>query len=352
MPEFFIHCGLHKTGTTALQQFFGRNAQVLLDAGLHYPSAGVGFSGGHHNLAWQLARDRRFQNRPGNLELMLRQTADIGKDTVISSEDFESSLRAPERWTALVDALRGLGFSATFVIYLREPASYLRSLFLENIKHGCGDEFGTVARSVVERGSYAFQDWIFQFDYDAVAADMARVPGCKVMFRSFEHLVDGSIVPDFFRTIGHTVPSSIATVDKHANVQADAADLLDRFYRNRRFGFMPPTDQVSEIIEMMVGGRNMVPKLPARLTEVIDRQRSSKVKQGLGAPGVAPVSRSPPRPGDWQVNISRLFSWETQVEALAIHERAPGAMTEKVDALRSGDQGVFESWRAWVAAGL
>jgi hypothetical protein len=352
LPEFFIHCGLHKTGTTALQQFFGSNAQVLLDAGLHYPSAGTSTAPGHHNLAWELARDRRFFGRHGNLEMMLRQTAAVGKDTVISSEDFESSLLSPERWTSVVEALRDLGFSVSFVIYLREPASYLRSLFLENIKHGCGDEFSTVARSVVERGSYTLEDWVFQFDYDLIARAMARVPSCKVIFRSFEHLVDGSIVADFFDAIGHIVPPGTKVADTQANVQAGATDLLEQFYSNRRFIFMPPAERVAEIVRLMVGGRNMVPRLPARLTEVIDRQRSSKVKQGLGAPGVAPVSRSPPRPGDWQVNISRLFSWETQVEALAIHERAPGAMTEKVDALRSGDQGVFESWRAWVAAGL
>jgi hypothetical protein len=181
---------------------------------------------------------------------------------------------------------------------------------------------------------------------------MARVPGAKVVFRSFEHLVDGSIVPDFFETIGRTVPASIEIAEQQANIQADSADLLEQFFRNRHFGMMPPSEQIAEVFELMVAGHNMVPTMPARLKEVIERQRFSKVKQGLGQNAAGLSSRRGVRTGDWVVNISRLFSWETQVEALAIHHQAPGTGADKIAALRSGDQGVFESWRNWVAAGL
>ena len=352
MPEFFIHCGLHKTGTTALQNFFARNAQALLDAGLHYPGSGTSVGGAHHNLAWELGRDRRFLGRHGNLELMLRQAASVGRDTVVSSEDFESSLLSPERWTPLVDALKGLGFSVTFVIYLREPASYLQSLFLENIKHGCGDEFGTVARTMLERGTYGFNDWTFQFDYDLIARQMARVAGARVVFRSFEHLIEASIIPDFFALIGHSVPEGIVTADAEANVQADPPSLLKQFLRNRYSPHFPAIAQVIEISEMLLGERKVVPRMPGRLAEVIGQQRASKVKQAVDQQAAVPYSPRRPRSDGWEVNISRLFSWETQVEVLAIHERAAGSGADKIEALRSGDQGVFETWRNWVAAGL
>jgi hypothetical protein len=352
MPEFFIHCGLHKTGTTALQQFMALNAQALLDSGLHYPAGGTGSTKAHHNLAWQLARDRRFFGRFGNIELMLRQAAAIAKDTVISSEDFESSLRSPERWTSLVEALRGQGFAVTFVIYLRDPASYLQSLFLENVKHGCGDEFGTVARAALERGVYGFNDWMFQFDYDLIARQMAQVSGAQVVFRSFEHLADGAIVPDFFSVIGSQIPDALSVADQKVNAQASTAQLLVDFLRNRHMAFMPPMEQLAEVLGLMVGGRPAFVRMPDRLAEVVERQRASKVKKSIEPQTPVTVAPRGPRPGDWEVNISRLFSWETQVEALALYEQAPGSGTEKIDALRSGDQGVFESWRNWVAAGL
>lgn len=352
MPEFFIHCGLHKTGTTALQYFLARNSQALLDAGLHYPGAGTNVGGAHHNLAWEFNRDRRFVRRLGNIELMLRQAAAVGKDTVISSEDFESALLSPERWTPLVDAIRGLGFSVTFVVYLREPASYLRSLFLENIKHGCGDEFGVVARAALERGTYSFDDWTFQFDYDLIARQMARVAGARVVFRSFEHLVDASIIPDFLALVGREVPSGGLAVDNDANLQASPLELLKLFMRYRHSAHMPPIEQLVEIAGLMLGGREAVPTLPRRLTEVFRGQRASAVKHAVEQQSAVSSSRRAEPSGDWRVNISRLFSWETQVEAMAIYEQAAGAGADRATALRAGDQAVFEGWRNWVAAGL
>ncbi len=352
MPEFFIHCGLHKTGTTALQHFLASNARALLESGLHYPASGTSVGGAHHNLAWELSRDRRFVRKNGGLELMLRQTAAIGRDTVVSSEDFESSLLSPERWTSLLETLKPLGYNVTFIVYLREPASYLQSLFLENIKHGCGDEFGAVARQVVERGSYSFKDWTFQFDYDAIARQMARISGARVVFRSFERLLDGSIVPDFFSLIGHTLPKGIIAADIEANLRTDTVTLLRRFVLNRYAHHFPDPELIAGILDLMAGGREVVPVMPRRLAEVIARQRPSEVKQAIDQQStVAPTTRRP-RSGGWEVNISRLFSWETQVEALAIYEQAPGSGTDKIAALKVGDQGRLETWRDWVAGGL
>ena len=352
MPELFIHCGLHKTGTTALQHFLANNAQALLDSGLHYPTSGTGSTKGHHNLASQLARDRRFFGLFGSLELMLRQAAAVGKDTVISSEDFETSLTSPERWTPLVDSLKGLGFSVTFVIYLRDPASYLQSLFLENIKHGCGDEFSSVARTVLERGAYGFHDWVFQFDYDLVARQMARVSGARVVFRSFEHLVDGAIIPDFFSVLGRKVPEGVDVAESRVNTVANAAQLLEEFVRNRHFVFMPPAEHLVEVLGLMTANRNPFPRMPSRLMDAIERQRGSELKKTVEPQAPATVASRRPKTGDWEVNISRLFSWETQVQALDIYERAPGRGLDKIDALKSGDQAVLESWRNWVAGGL
>ena len=40
MPRVFVHCGLHKTGTTALQQFLLAVSPSLLKLGILYPRAG------------------------------------------------------------------------------------------------------------------------------------------------------------------------------------------------------------------------------------------------------------------------------------------------------------------------
>lgn len=39
MPEIFIHIGLHKTGTTALQTFLAANEEAFNQAGVYFPKA-------------------------------------------------------------------------------------------------------------------------------------------------------------------------------------------------------------------------------------------------------------------------------------------------------------------------
>lgn len=352
MPEFYIHCGLHKTGTTALQHFVAKNAQALLDAGLHYPSSGTSFGAAHHNLAWELSRDRRFTRKLGTLEDMLRQTSWGGRDTMVSSEDFETSLLTPERWSPLVEALRGLGYNVTFVVYLRDQASYLRSLYLENVKHDCGDEFSAVARSAIERGVYSLRDWTFCFDYDLIGRQLSRVPNARVVFRSFERLVGGSIVPDFFALLGRPVPASAAVPETDQNVAADTRELLGRFLLNRHFMTMPPIEHSLAVVDLLLGGRRPVPRVPERLAAVLLKQRDSAIKRQVDA-------ASPPRPserrrdsGDWVVNISRLFSWETQVEVSSLYDQAPGEGEEKLRYLATAGADSLQTWRDWVAGGL
>lgn len=352
MPDFYIHCGLHKTGTTALQYFLAKNAQALLDSGLHYPSAGTPLGGAHHNLAWELGRDRRFNKALGTLDGMLRQAAGGARDTVISSEDFETSLLAPERWTPLVEALRGLGFNITFIIYLRDPVSYLRSLFLENIKHGCGDEFSHVARAVLERGVYSLRDWTFCMDYDLLARQMSRVGGARVVFRSFDRLVGGSIVPDFFDLLGREVPASVAVPESDENAAADGGELLRRFVVNRHYVTMPPTEHLEAVVDLLLAGRTPVPRMPERLAAVLRQQRTSEIKGRLDAAAPGTASPRVRKTEGWVVNISRLFSWETQVEVCSLYDQAPGEGRDKLRYLATTGANSLQTWRDWVAGGL
>ena len=70
----FVHVGTHKTGTTSLQSMLAANAKILRAAGVLVPLAGrvERGSAGHHNVAWELLRDQRFDPRHGTLEALLR----------------------------------------------------------------------------------------------------------------------------------------------------------------------------------------------------------------------------------------------------------------------------------------
>src|SRR4051794_28655990 len=55
--RILIHAGLHKTGTTALQEFLSSVTVKLREQNVLYPSAGrpAELPDAHHNIAWQLA---------------------------------------------------------------------------------------------------------------------------------------------------------------------------------------------------------------------------------------------------------------------------------------------------------
>jgi hypothetical protein len=102
--RLFIHCGLHKTGTKALQIFLRNNTKRLRDAGILYPYAGCldSVASGHHNIAWQIARDRRFDKALGDIGALAKEIGNFSGDILLSSEDFEGALGRPEAFAPLM----------------------------------------------------------------------------------------------------------------------------------------------------------------------------------------------------------------------------------------------------------
>lgn len=59
----FVHIGTHKTGTTSLQVALNRHCTELDGQYYLYPRTGrpTMAPDGHHNIAWEIAGDWRFQ---------------------------------------------------------------------------------------------------------------------------------------------------------------------------------------------------------------------------------------------------------------------------------------------------
>jgi hypothetical protein len=84
MGKLYVHCGLHKTATTALQTWLSTHADEFFAAGFLYPRAGRPVEiGGHHNIAWQLTHDRRFDRRVGDLDALFNEIG-ISRATLFS----------------------------------------------------------------------------------------------------------------------------------------------------------------------------------------------------------------------------------------------------------------------------
>lgn len=198
MNTLFLHIGIHKTGTTALQEFFWSNCDQLAALGWCYPQ--VGLSGVTHagfvNAArfpereaaiCRLRPDFDLQNSPYRLppgttsknlyeELALAVNESDASSFLMSSECFFE-------WTN--PACYAEGFSSIFdtvhvMVYLREPVSWLDAVYEQLIRDPWFKYAGQVSSlpqwtlldyaSILEKWAQAFgQESIHVSVYDAVA---------------------------------------------------------------------------------------------------------------------------------------------------------------------------------------
>ena len=234
MRPLHLHCGLHKTGTTALQSALSSASRLLRSHGILYPRSGTPEGTvAQHNLAWEMTRDRRFAPEHGGVDALLAEIGAFEGRVVLSSEDFEGALLRPALWRGLLEQTSRAGYAPTLVVYLREPVAYLESLYVEILKHGYGGEYLLAAHAVLEHGVLTFADWVFCFDYPRIVRALRSLDGVATIFRDYGNLVGGDVLVDFSHVLG-IAPSILAAVDpEHANARDDIATSLALFARNR-----------------------------------------------------------------------------------------------------------------------
>jgi hypothetical protein len=235
MKKLYVHCGLHKTGTTALQLFLRKNTERLRSAGILYPHAGCTDSvgSGHHNLAWQMARDRRFEKGFGDFEALASEVGNFSGDVVLSSEDFESSLDSVGSLAALARYATSINRELVLVIYVRNQVSYLESLYCEMLRHGFGGEYKILARQAIDRRMLTIKEWVFHFDYLHIAQRITAIPNLRLVFRNFHALHDNSIVVDFTSILTFNPAADDDLFNLRSHERDTPAASLSLFYQNR-----------------------------------------------------------------------------------------------------------------------
>jgi hypothetical protein len=174
--RLFLHAGTHKTGTTSVQGLMALNQRALHKTGILYPKAGrlatavAGEMAGHHNIAWELNADARFDPRAGTLAQMIEEIrAQSPRAAVLSSEDFEYLYRRPDALATLAREIRSIGYSPVVMLYLRSQAAYAQSLYAELVRHhGLNVSFSAFLDEAASRASFEYRGWAFAFDYGAL----------------------------------------------------------------------------------------------------------------------------------------------------------------------------------------
>ena len=159
----YLHIGLHKTGTSSLQNFLGRNRQALVGLGYVWPQAGLA-GGGHHNVGYELLGRPRFAPTAGGLEALATEL-ESAKNAIVSSEELEFLELAQVR------RLReGLGDrSVKVLVNLRRQDELIASTYAQQVRMGAA--LGTF-------GEYAVASlYNPRFDFSQLLARWAHVFG-------------------------------------------------------------------------------------------------------------------------------------------------------------------------------
>jgi len=121
--QFYIHIGIHKTGTTSLQQMLAWNRPYLKSKGLFYPNKCV-WRGGHHNLAWELLSDSRSNSKYGTVKELKAEIED-SKESIclLSSEDISRFALLQKKQLQQLFAI----YNPKIIVYIRNQFDYIVS---------------------------------------------------------------------------------------------------------------------------------------------------------------------------------------------------------------------------------
>jgi hypothetical protein len=359
--RLIVHCGLHKTGTTALQHFLLNIASPLRQLGVLYPRAGRddNYGGGHHNLAWQLTRDRRYDPAVGGVERLADEVSAFDGDVLLSSEDFESCLDRLWQLEPLLRHPKLQPFRCVLVIYLRDQISYAESLYLELLIHGLGDECLPTMIDIVQRHALGLKEWRYQFDFNAMLARARAISGLDMVFRSYASLAGGSIVPDFMGILlpGAEIPLDTTRAPR-VHERLGLQQSLSLFYRNR--ARRKPTRRELAACWLLQRGVESAPivlphALRAAFVTAFDSGNASFIQAtGLPFDDLRLARHLGPAPAD-ACFMDRVFSFETQQAIAALSFIVPETLLPRSPTpIDPGDlpanvgdlvQRVHEGWR-------
>ncbi|MCW2308640.1 hypothetical protein [Rhodobium gokarnense] len=139
MSTTYVHIGVPKTGSTAIQHFATENRQRLRDRGLLYPAAALrGF--GHHDFAflldggypdWAKPQDQPLDDLAGALR---SECEGFDGDILLSSEDFYLFPQPEKLSEFLTETGLATGRAVRIVVYLRRQDDLMVSWYNQIVK--------------------------------------------------------------------------------------------------------------------------------------------------------------------------------------------------------------------------
>jgi hypothetical protein len=162
-------------------------------------------SAAHHNLAWELNNDARFEPVFGTFEQLIAEIDSLHPPLVcLSSEDFEYLHQRSDSLYRLRDCMLRAGYNVKIIVFLRPQADYSESLYAELTKHDLAISFPDFLKQILNSKVVVHRDiWRFAFDYNHLVDSFTAVLGPDaVHVRPYlSHMSADYLIRDFLSII-------------------------------------------------------------------------------------------------------------------------------------------------------
>lgn len=226
MSTVYLHIGIPKTGTTALQNFMAQNPEALQqhgicfpDFGYRYPNIGI-YRNGHFLISPYFSEEgKKFNNRPGNeYEEGLDKVAALAKeyDRIVLTDEaiWKGSKNRPDFWPRLKEDLKKRNLGLKIIVYFRRQDLWIQSFWAQKIKTGSGLTFQEFIVSMREN-NYPMDYYEYLNMLSDIFGKEALIPRVyeKGQYRGKEH----TLVSDFLDIFGVALDDSFTIEEKIYN---------------------------------------------------------------------------------------------------------------------------------------
>lgn len=234
MSTVYLHIGMPKTGTTAIQYFLTDNPAALKKHGICFPDfnfrfPGVGLRRNGHFLACSQVDEngKKIVTLPiEEYTPIMDQIGKLGKEyeRIILSDEalWRARSRQPEFWKRLKRDLADRGLDLRVIVYLRRQDTFMESLYRQKIKEATTQrDFHDYLRYIVD---------VYPLDYPAYMDMLSEILGRENLFiRIYEKSqykgAEHNIFSDFLDIFGLTLQDGFEIRQREQNISLDGIRL-------------------------------------------------------------------------------------------------------------------------------
>ncbi len=220
MSTVYLHMGMPKTGTTALQRFFLDNKEVLEKHGIGYPIMPFKFdhvplARNGHFMSYSKEKDASPEWKEGFS--VIKETAQKFDRILMTDERLWSAQRKKGFWKAIKTDFGALGIDIKVILYLRRQDEQVESHWNQKVKES-NTRLQESFSEYIGNNMHYYMPLHYNESLDRVAA---RIGKENIILRVYEkqQLEGGSIFSDFLHIFGIGLDEDFKMPEYTANVR-------------------------------------------------------------------------------------------------------------------------------------